>query len=339
VCALPNLPAGGGVEVVRRGSGRSADAVPWPAAVDGDRCLPSSVRNLLVWKCARPTWSYLPARQSKRLQLPESPESSTNSSRKRVGSTRRCCHADGRTLLTPTDPPVSNDGLSADDYEVILTLLRRSSGHTYMGDALTLLRRSCPQSAESIRDLDPEMKCAMLISILSNEMKAARGEQPDGNLDLDVGDESRIIPVLPPPPPLPTTFYCSICQEDKPMEEMFIVRGCDHQFCRESIEQHISQCLKQKNLRPRCPECTATISDADISMVLTQDQMLHYYNLSVMAGSDDAPDTHKCAAKGCHGVALLDRDGTHFRCRIPSCQAERCVTCNTREWHEGQTCE
>lgn len=144
-----------------------------------------------------------------------------------------------------------------------------------------------------------------------------------------------------PPPMLPQTFNCSICMDDESIDDVFIVSGCEHSFCRESMRTQILSRMENEDVTPNCPfdGCAATISDTDITMVLTEDEQRRYFDLSLNLGARSVPDVHTCLNEQCRGIAVLGRGDTHFQCPVETCNAERCVSCNTREWHAGLTCE
>lgn len=62
--------------------------------------------------------------------------------------------------------------------------------------------------------------------------------------------------------------------DDEPIDNVFIVSGCQHSSCLESIRMEIFFRMEKKDVTPNRPVdgCAATISDADITMVLTDDE-------------------------------------------------------------------
>jgi hypothetical protein len=229
---------------------------------------------------------------------------------------------------------------TSEHYHEIITLLRGVNGLNFVGDGIGMLSRTQPTTAESLWNHDPETRRTMLITFLSYAMEQAGTGQSNGNSGRKGVTTPPPAPISPPRPTQPTTFHCSICLDDEPIHDIFVVSECEHSFCRGTIKEYILGQLDVENVTPRCPACMETIiSDADMSLVLTPDELRRYYDLSLHVAADDAPYTHKCLVESCRGVAWLNRGDTHFRCPIPACRAERCVSCNTREWHAEQTCE
>lgn len=134
-------------------------------------------------------------------------------------------------------------------------------------------------------------------------------------------------------------FFCEICQSEDPVEDQFLIGACQHAFCRDTIHQYLVDRINAEDASPKCPidTCGATISDADMSLVLTEDEQRQYYELSFKMGVQTAPDIHRCLDENCSGAASLPEGDSYFEC--PLCGSQRCVACNTRAWHQDETCE
>jgi E3 ubiquitin-protein ligase RNF144 len=132
--------------------------------------------------------------------------------------------------------------------------------------------------------------------------------------------------------------YCYICLDDDPIDEIFSVRGCNHTYCRKMIRAYITDQIKRKNIWPRCPYrgCSFKISEGEIKTLLTLEEQENYERVSreVLLATD--PTMHACLQPNCRGFGAIPLAEPRFVC--PSCHMERCVKCNTREWHAGLTC-
>lgn len=247
---------------------------------------------------------------------------------------------------TYTLPPVTQD-LTPGDYEELLALLEGPSGVLYVEEATEMLARTKPSTAASLLLIDPSNRLPVIVPLLKDElsllgtMEFLMGEREGAvSVAAQCADQQAASARRPPsPPPTPTSFFCELCQTDDPMEDCFLVSGCEHAFCRDMIHQYIMERIESKDPTPSCPidGCNTVISDVDMALVLTEDEQRQYYAMSLDVGVERAPDLHPCLDENCRGAIPLEDGNTHFVC--PLCRAERCVTCNTRVWHGGETCE
>ncbi|TYZ63217.1 hypothetical protein PybrP1_003214 [[Pythium] brassicae (nom. inval.)] len=186
----------------------------------------------------------------------------------------------------------------------------------------------------------------VLVASLQNELDTEqhlrlreRTEQ-ERAAQLDFGYTNLPSPVAAAPrePEPPRTMHCAVCMDDHLLEDVFLITGCDHTYCRDSMRTYILGKLHAHDVTPSCPHdgCETVLSDADLTSVLTADEQQQYYDTCLNLAVGSIPGVFKCLEEDCRGVAALSDDDPHFVC--PLCDAERCVTCNTRQWHDGVTC-
>lgn len=222
----------------------------------------------------------------------------------------------------------------------------------YLPSALAMLARTQPIVSANVETIeDPDTQTATLIMALQDELDHAEHlELVNQSADMDWSTyrnseySAQSSPSagrsLPDPESEHTqTKYCGICMEDTSIEDIFCVGGCDHTYCRTCIHPYIKSRIDQQDVTPRCPhgDCDVVLSDGDLTLVLTLEEQEEYYRKCQDLAVASVPGLFQCLQDDCRGIGALAADDPHFVC--PLCRAERCVQCNTRQWHEGLTCE
>lgn len=53
------------------------------------------------------------------------------------------------------------------------------------------------------------------------------------------------------------TFDCVMCMETNPVDDVAVVDGCEHRFCRDCLKQYLTTKLSEANFPIPCPTCSA----------------------------------------------------------------------------------
>ena len=84
-----------------------------------------------------------------------------------------------------------------------------------------------------------------------------------------------------------------------------------------------------------CPECSVTLSHADMRAVASETQFKRYDYLSTRATLSAIPDFRWCLNHTCTSGQVHESDDPIFVC--VACGAKHCVV-HEKPWHEGETC-
>ena len=248
--------------------------------------------------------------------------------------------------------------LGVEQYEAMLRNIAEPDNFLiFRPAALALLARTKPVEASGLFDVsDLDSQRFLLQMRLNDELELVRHRDlqeralnggGDWATELDFGYMAPPSPIAarpPPPPPVvappaPRTMYCGICLEEDPIEDIFLVSGCEHAYCRDGMRNFILNRLDHQDVTPKCPHvgCATVLSDVDLTLVLTAEEQDRYYNMCLNLAAGSTPGLFQCLHENCRGVVVLPPEDPHFVC--PLCHSERCVQCNTRAWHDGLTCE
>jgi len=148
------------------------------------------------------------------------------------------------------------------------------------------------------------------------------------------------------------TFFCSVCFEDHPEAERFVCCRQGHSLCRETARDYVMMSL-QTSAEVHCPECKAEqpegaddrepvavlVEPGRIVGLLSNSQGDLYRRSRArlagrLAGNWECPHCWTSV-----GVGDEWSDVMRFTCPNPKCARDVCLSCRSREWHEGKTCD
>lgn len=117
---------------------------------------------------------------------------------------------------------------------------------------------------------------------------------------------------------LPTTLHseepkpvaeqnCPICLEDLPSSD-FVRLGCSDSFCRDCLAQYFSLEIKEGRVSLQCPNCKATISQADVREVVDAPTYDRYLQVSVDVWLAQHPYVRRCPGADCSNAVIIHDD-------------------------------
>ena len=99
----------------------------------------------------------------------------------------------------------------------------------------------------------------------------------------------------------PQSFECPICQMEMPIENVFVIGECEHQFCRECAQHSIKADLSYNRVIPRCPTCLASankkiteIAQNSVELVLEEKDLRLYHSLTLQGALVDMKTFQVC---------------------------------------------
>eukprot|EP01084_Bolivina_argentea_P123565 218970_1 len=123
-------------------------------------------------------------------------------------------------------------------------------------------------------------------------------------------------------------------------EDCFVM-SCGHMLNRECAAHCFKADIQNVRTFPRCPEClaanqTTLITENELTLVLDQKIMDHYYQLSLQIGANELGDIFQCPTANCPFFAQVPDDLERFNCS--KCGFATCVKCK-KAFHRNETCE
>jgi hypothetical protein len=132
------------------------------------------------------------------------------------------------------------------------------------------------------------------------------------------------------------TFYCSICLENHPLEEIFAISSCQqkHRFCASSLKSFATCQINDGILEYRCPlsseGCNGLIAENELQVLLDAEVFEKYSRFKAMKQNTNYRECPKCATP-----VVGNPQSSHMVCI--SCQEQFCFFHSNA--HPGRTCE
>uniref|UniRef100_A0A1J3D772 RBR-type E3 ubiquitin transferase n=1 Tax=Noccaea caerulescens TaxID=107243 RepID=A0A1J3D772_NOCCA len=139
----------------------------------------------------------------------------------------------------------------------------------------------------------------------------------------------------------PSTFYCEICVESKPVIESFPINGCSHTYCNDCVSKYIAAKLQDNILSIGCPVsgCTGRLEPEQCRLILPR-EVFDRWGDALCEAVVMRSKRFYCPYKDCSALVFLDESQeekmTESEC--PHCYRMVCVACDTK-WHPEITCE
>jgi len=114
----------------------------------------------------------------------------------------------------------------------------RSTSNPFRERANEALLRASEASILEQQQLDADRDLALRLMAEETELEAA-----NSSLIESLGQQQ--------------VFDCVMCMETNPMDDVAIVDGCNHRFCRDCLRQYLTTKLSEANFPIPCPTCSA----------------------------------------------------------------------------------
>jgi hypothetical protein len=141
------------------------------------------------------------------------------------------------------------------------------------------------------------------------------------------------------------SIKCPLCLYDRPNSECTILRGCGHSLCIECLRDYLLANYKEAHQYPiRCccdHACREQLDYRDVSLVLTEEQMIVYDKFSIRSAFDSNKSAIPiyCPLAGCSFLMLLEQEALRNpQLTCLQCHRSFCAKCSV-VWHAGLTCE
>jgi len=137
------------------------------------------------------------------------------------------------------------------------------------------------------------------------------------------------------------TYLCPICFMDYPVENIYILDGCFHRFCKECIAGWIITKIDDGEVKIiTCPDnkCSQEVTYNEIKQIVTDKVVFaKYEKFTLEKALEGIADLRWCPRPGCGNAMIGGADTLMIRCSNPACQFCFCFQCK-EEWHADATC-
>ncbi|GKD04085.1 IBR domain-containing protein [Tanacetum coccineum] len=137
---------------------------------------------------------------------------------------------------------------------------------------------------------------------------------------------------------------CVICLEDKSMDQFFSVKGCNHEYCRDCMKQHVEAKLRD-GMMPRCPNegCESELKIDGCENILTP-KLAEMMKQLLKEASIPVTEKFYCPYPKCSTlmskteVHQLPRSIYEIGARMcDKCHGSFCISCRV-PWHKNMDC-
>ncbi|KAF8313175.1 hypothetical protein DL93DRAFT_2125877 [Clavulina sp. PMI_390] len=132
------------------------------------------------------------------------------------------------------------------------------------------------------------------------------------------------------------TFECSVCMDDKLMDDVAPVPGCDHKFCRECLREYLGSQLESGSFPILCPNCQAEQAEdpAIIPPILAEHIGLSDRQYEAWSKLDLQQYSIVIDCPHCQNSSLVDKDDYAAEqvvtCPLGPCRGRWCKDCNQK---------
>jgi hypothetical protein len=123
--------------------------------------------------------------------------------------------------------------------------------------------------------------------------------------------------------------------EEHPEDEMLVIEGCRHQFCRFGVRDYVVTKLKEGSFPIPCPICASENREEDVGFVT--EELIHMAGISeedyrLWTTLQMAPISITIQCPKCRGTSSVDQEDylavDHIQCPIRTCDAHWCKKCS-----------
>ncbi|CAH2046432.1 unnamed protein product [Thlaspi arvense] len=139
----------------------------------------------------------------------------------------------------------------------------------------------------------------------------------------------------------PSTFYCEICVESKPINESFPIKGCSHSYCNDCVSKYIAAKLQDNLLSIDClvSGCSGRLEPDQCRLILPR-EVFDRWGDALCEAVVMRSKRFYCPHQDCSALVFLDdkEEGKMKESECPHCNIMVCVACETK-WHPEISCE
>lgn len=137
------------------------------------------------------------------------------------------------------------------------------------------------------------------------------------------------------------SYMCSICSDEYPIEDIYVLDDCFHRFCFACLAAYVKTSILDGNCnRMKCPEldCEKLLHPGEIRHLVDPELFAKFETFSLKHALDNMADLLWCPKPGCGNAMIGDEGEAMVRCSNQECQFTFCSVCK-EEWHPDISCE
>ncbi|CAL0315453.1 unnamed protein product [Lupinus luteus] len=133
-------------------------------------------------------------------------------------------------------------------------------------------------------------------------------------------------------------FFCTICMDSKPAEEIFMSQKCSHSFCGYCITKYVAAKIQENISMVKCPDpkCRGVLDPQSCRSIIPKDvfdRWEHALCDNLVLGSQK----FYCPFKDCSAMLIDDGMKAVTASECPHCNRMFCAQCKG-SWHAGLAC-
>ncbi|KYR00172.1 hypothetical protein DLAC_03326 [Tieghemostelium lacteum] len=134
------------------------------------------------------------------------------------------------------------------------------------------------------------------------------------------------------------SYLCSICYDDLPIQDFYIMDECYHRFCIDCIQQHYLSQIRSGYSDIKCPQnlCKYKVKYQEVQHILKGKDFDLYDQLLFNHSMAKDKNVRYCPVPNCSSIVISQPDGS-CQCPVPECGYEFCGFCRNAS-HSGMTC-
>eukprot|EP01130_Rhizamoeba_saxonica_P004154 TRINITY_DN170_c0_g1_i1.p1 TRINITY_DN170_c0_g1~~TRINITY_DN170_c0_g1_i1.p1 ORF type:complete len:507 (-),score=106.68 TRINITY_DN170_c0_g1_i1:453-1973(-) len=193
-------------------------------------------------------------------------------------------------------------------------------GHTHLSE-MELIARQIEEDEERKRLEEERATQALIESLLAEDEEERRRRQEEV--------DNR-------------TYTCPICFDDFGIEEIYLIDGCFHRYCRVCLEMMLVSKINEGAVKKiSCPDpgCGQEIEYHEVKQILVTDNHWQKYEDFLTRKSLETMENLRwCPRPDCGNAMIGDPDRPMMICPNEECRFSFCFNCK-EEWHSDATCE
>jgi E3 ubiquitin-protein ligase RNF144 len=133
-------------------------------------------------------------------------------------------------------------------------------------------------------------------------------------------------------------FYCTICMDDKPIEEMFENRNCSHSFCEDCVGSYLATKIQENLAMVKCPDpkCNGILDPCDCISIIPKD-VYERWETALVENLVLGSQKFYCPFNDCSAMLVNDGNEVITVSKCPHCHRFFCAQCKV-SWHAGFNC-
>ncbi|KAE9595870.1 putative aminoacyltransferase, E1 ubiquitin-activating enzyme [Lupinus albus] len=133
-------------------------------------------------------------------------------------------------------------------------------------------------------------------------------------------------------------FFCTICMDSKPAEEIFRSQNCSHTFCGYCITKYVAAKIQENISMVKCPDpkCRGVLDPQSCRSIIPKDVFDRWEDAlcdNLVLGSQK----FYCPFKDCSAMLIDDGMKNVTSSECPHCNRMFCAQCKV-SWHAGLDC-